>query len=194
MSDTNAWPFGDLAPGAYGVILADPPWQFRTWSKRSNGRPAPYETMDMDEIAALPVSSLAATDCLLCLWTTAPFLAESIRVLDAWGFRYTTAGVWAKTDSGGGLAVGTGYYWRSSAEMWLVGTRGQPGRVRGMAIPNAIIARRQEHSRKPGRLHADLERMYPTARKCELFSRQRRDGWDCFGHEVDRFTPAAGAA
>ncbi len=24
------WPFGDMQRGAYGVIVADPPWYFRT--------------------------------------------------------------------------------------------------------------------------------------------------------------------
>lgn len=190
------WPFEGLTPGAYGVILADPPWKFRTWSERGKGRGCPYPTMTIEDIAALPVRDLAARDSMLVMWTTAPFLRESLGVVDAWGFRYATCGAWAKLAGDGGLALGTGYYWRSSAEIWLVGVRGAPGRVRGMAVPNAILAPRREHSRKPGRLHDDLERMYPAARRCELFARQRRAGWDCWGNDLDLFPalPGLGAA
>jgi N6-adenosine-specific RNA methylase IME4 len=184
------WPFGDLTPGAYGVILADPPWRFETWSDRGNGKPCPYDTMTLDEIAALPVGSLAARDCMLVMWTTAPFLPASLEVLRAWGFRYSTFGSWTKTDKGGDPAVGTGYYWRSSAEMWLVGAKGSPGRWRGIALPNSIIAPRREHSRKPDRLHADLERAYPDRRKCELFARSERPGWDVWGNQTSKFTVA----
>ncbi|AWJ93293.1 hypothetical protein Sp245p_26070 (plasmid) [Azospirillum baldaniorum] len=187
---TPSWPFGDLQRGAYGVILADPPWKFRTWSAKGDGKPCPYPTMSIGEIAALPVADLAARDCLLVMWTTAPFLALSLDVLRAWGFRYSTAGSWAKLDGEGQPAKGTGYYWRSSSEPWLVGVKGQPGRVRGVAIPNSIIAERREHSRKPDRLHADLERMYPAARKCELFARAAREGWDAWGNEVGKFAAA----
>ncbi|CAO3445804.1 hypothetical protein [Azospirillum argentinense] len=190
------WPFGDLIPGAYGVIVADPPWKFRTWSDKGDGRACPYPTMTIEEIAALPVADLAARDCLLAMWTTAPFLTLSLDVMRAWGFRYSTMGSWAKLDGDGDPSIGTGFYWRSSAEPWLVGIRGQPGRVRGLAIPNSILAPRREHSRKPDRLHTDLEAMYPQRRKCELFGRAQRAGWDVWGNESTKFssTPSAECA
>lgn len=191
MTTSSNWPFGDLLPAYYGVILADPPWKFLTWSDKGDGRACPYDTMSIDDIAALPVRLLAARDCMLVMWTTGPFLVESIDILRAWGFRYSTFGSWAKTDEGGGPAVGTGYYWRSSAEAWLVGTKGSPGRWRGFAIPNSIIAPRREHSRKPPRLHEDLETAYPDRTKCELFARQRRAGWDVWGNQTSKFEAAA---
>ena len=180
-------PFHNLRLAAYGVILADPPWKFRTWGPKGNGRACPYQTMDLDAIKALPVRSLAAKDCLLVIWTTAPFLAVSIDVMKAWGAQFSTAGAWAKTLSDGSPAIGTGYRWRSSAEFWIAGTYGHPPRAKGLAIPNCITAMRREHSRKPGRLHEDLETMFPDVPRCELFARQRREGWDCWGNEVDYF-------
>lgn len=42
----------------YPVIYADPPWQYRVYSKKGLGRSAEshYPTMGIDEIRALPVA------------------------------------------------------------------------------------------------------------------------------------------
>jgi N6-adenosine-specific RNA methylase IME4 len=53
----------------YGVILADPPWDFKTRSHKGEGRSAKayFDTMTVEEIAALPVADLAAKDrALFC--------------------------------------------------------------------------------------------------------------------------------
>ncbi len=48
------------------------------------------------EIKALDVASIAAPDCVLFLWATAPMLPEALEVMAAWGFEYRTNFVWAK--------------------------------------------------------------------------------------------------
>ena len=86
-------------PGKYSVIYADPPWQYRVWSKKGTGRSAEshYSTMSLEDIKALPVHLLAAKDCTLFLWVTFPLLKEAWPVLDAWGFTYkSVAFVWVK--------------------------------------------------------------------------------------------------
>lgn len=35
---TAAWPFGDLVPFKYQVILADPPWRFDNWSEKGEAK------------------------------------------------------------------------------------------------------------------------------------------------------------
>ena len=49
----------------YSIIYADPPWAYRTYSKKGQGRSAEshYPTMCIEDIKALPVSELAAKDC-----------------------------------------------------------------------------------------------------------------------------------
>lgn len=58
----------------FQVILADPPWVFKTYSEKGQGRSAErhYPTMGTDAICALPVADLADTDCTLFLWATMP--------------------------------------------------------------------------------------------------------------------------
>lgn len=76
----------------YSIIYADPPWAYRTYSKKGQGRSAEshYPTMCIEDIKALPVGELAAKDCALFLWITFPCLCEALEVLTAWGFSYKT--------------------------------------------------------------------------------------------------------
>ena len=71
----------------YSIIYADPPWAYRTYSKKGQGRSAEshYPTMCIEDIKALPVGELAAKDCALFLWITFPCLCEALEVLTAWG-------------------------------------------------------------------------------------------------------------
>ena len=60
----------------YNVIYADPPWHYKVYSKKGEGRSADshYPTMSIEDIRALPVGQLAAKDCALFLWVTFPCL------------------------------------------------------------------------------------------------------------------------
>lgn len=80
--------------GQYRVIYADPPWSFRTYSKRGMGRNAEayYDTMQLKDIATLPVADWAAKDCILLMWTTDPMLEKAFEIIRAWGFTYKTVG------------------------------------------------------------------------------------------------------
>ena len=43
----------------YNIIYADPPWAYKVWSKKGNGRSAEshYSTMSIEDIKALPVEN-----------------------------------------------------------------------------------------------------------------------------------------
>ena len=109
---------------------ADPPWQFKTYSKKGLGKSADkhYPTMSLENIKALPVSKLADKDCALFMWTTIPFLRQSFDVMESWGFEYkTVAFVWIKRNrKSDGLFWGTGYWTRANSEICMLATRGNP--------------------------------------------------------------------
>jgi N6-adenosine-specific RNA methylase IME4 len=190
----TAWPFGDLRPFAYPVILADPPWPFENYSAKGEGRNPNrhYETMSIDQIKALPVGHLAADNAALFLWVTDPLLDKGLEVLKHWGFRYATvAFTWAKrTRKDTGWHISTGYYTRANPETCLLGMNGRMGRPNSRAVRQLIVEPVREHSRKPDRIHSDIERMYDGP-YVELFARQRRPGWDCWGNQVDKFGAVA---
>jgi N6-adenosine-specific RNA methylase IME4 len=126
----DAWPFGVLERGTYGVILADPPWRFETWSARGRGRSPKCSTMPIDEIVALPAAELAAPDCALFLWAVWPTMPAAFRVIEAWGFRFKTcAFCWLKADPDRcpiRPSIGLGYWTRANSEVCLLATRGTP--------------------------------------------------------------------
>ena len=186
-------PFADIIPLSYDVILADPPWHFDTHSDKGQGKSQSqhYQTMTMDDISALPVADLGRGDCLLFLWACWPSLPSALKVMNDWGFRYVTGGSWHKLTTHGKSGFGTGYVMRSATEPFLIGTLGGPKTARN--IRNVICSadlseQRREHSRKPDDQYDICENIMPRAlRFIELFSRQSRDGWDCWGNETGKF-------
>lgn len=187
----RAWPFGSLTPGAYGLIMADPPWRFETYSDLGRGKSAEqhYSTMTLDDIAALPIADLAAPDCLLWLWATAPMLHVQIGLLDRWGFKFKTSGTWVKTTTHGKIAFGTGYILRNAHEPFLIATRGKPACTR--SVRSVVMAQTTGHSRKPAAAFAAAEALLPGVRRVELFSRQNRPGWDAWGDQTGLFDEVA---
>lgn len=184
------WPFGDLKPLRYGAIIADPPWRFRNFSAKGEAKNpvAHYDCMDIEALQRLPVDQLAAPDCAMFMWATAPLLPAAISLMAAWGFTFKSAGAWAKQSSTGkAWAFGTGYCFRSAAEFYLLGTIGKP-RVLSRSVRNLIVAPVREHSRKPDTLHADVETLY-AGPYAELFAREARPGWDAWGNQVGKFEP-----
>ncbi|HEX3410332.1 MAG TPA: MT-A70 family methyltransferase [Stellaceae bacterium] len=171
----------DLHTGKlYGVVLADPPWRFAVRSRETGlGRAAEnhYPTMNLDDIAALPVP--ASADCVLFLWATIPLLPAALAVMTAWGFAYKSHMAWIKDKPG------TGYWFRAQHELLLLGTRGEiPAPAPGQQWPSVIIAPRAEHSVKPGAVYEMIEQQWPTMPKLEMFARQARPGWDSHGNEA----------
>jgi len=172
------WPWGELQPLTYDLIMIDPPWRFVNWSEKGEekGPESQYRTMTDEEILRLPVADLATENCLLWCWATWPKLPLALECLRSWGFDYKTGGAWDKS------RWGTGYIWRSVCEPILIATRGEP-KVRGAGIPNLIDESRREHSRKPDAAYTMAEQMFPGARKVSLFERPVRPGWDGWGDE-----------
>lgn len=198
------WPFGDLVRGSAGVVLADPPWHFKRYSEVVRGRgKAPqdhYDTMNQDEMKALPVSDLCAADCVLIMWVTAPHLKMGLELVEAWGFEYKTiAFSWLKAEVSSldlfpfpkDANMGMGYWTRSNGEISLLGTRGKPKRL-DAGVRMGIIEPAREHSRKPNCVYGRIERLV-AGPYVELFARTRRPGWSSWGNDVGKFRPALAA-
>jgi N6-adenosine-specific RNA methylase IME4 len=183
----TGWPFGDLRPLSYDLIVADPPWRFRTWGEHNQHKSASrhYDLMQTADILALPVGDLAQKDCVLLLWATGAMLPQAIEVMRAWGFSYKSLLSWRKTTKTGKVRMGTGYWTRSMHEPILLGTIGKPSKVSG--FPSLFDGLAREHSRKPDEFFSLVEKHTTGLRRLELFSRQTRPGWDAFGFEVGKF-------
>ena len=185
------YPFPDRT---FGIIYADPPWTFKTYSSKGKGKSAEkhYDCMTLDDIALLPVSELADEDCALALWVTDPHLQNGLAVMNHWGFTYKTVlHTWVKLNKDqtkNRYVKSTGYYTRSNPESLLLGTRGRPQRL-NRNIDQIIAEPRREHSRKPDVVRDNLVKLFGDIPRIELFARETVDGWESWGNESKKFNP-----
>lgn len=198
-------PFEGLPRNQFSVILADPPWHFKTYNEKGRKRSPDwkpfkgspslhYDTMSAEAIRALPVLDLAAENCCLFLWISWPLLAEALALIEAWGFSYKTCAFsWIKAHAGqvemlqddNSVQIGMGYWTRSNNEVCLLATRGKPKRIRA-DVRQAIVEPRRQHSRKPSIIYARIERLV-NGPYLELFAWTTRPGWSSWGNQTDRF-------
>lgn len=170
-----------------GVILADPPWRFRTWAETNDAKSARahYDLMDTDKICGLPIAACAADDCALFIWATWPTIFHTQQVIDAWGFRFSgLAWEWFKENpTTGKAAFGLGYGTRKNLEPCLLAIRGKPTLI-SRSERDFLVAPRREHSKKPDEQYERIEAMYGGP-NLELFGRRSRPGWMVWGNEVE---------
>lgn len=172
----------ELPERRYAVIYADPPWRFDVYNRDTGlDRSADnhYPTMTTPDILAMPVSDIAASDCVLFLWATVPMLPEALAVMAAWGFAYKSHQIWNKDQ------LGTGYWFRNKHELLLVGVRGNiPAPLPGTQAHSVVDAPVRDHSRKPVIFRMMIEGLFPNLPKIELFCRTPAPGWDVWGKEA----------
>lgn len=170
----------------YEVVYADPPWDYNGKSQHAN-RTDPvasvnshYNTMTCEQLKKLNVRGILDYNAILFLWTSSPHLPQALEVMKAWGFEYkTVAFVWDKQK------VNPGYYTMSQCELCLVGKRGRFPDDRGSRNERQLVSEmRGRHSAKPIEVRRRIERMFPTQKKIELFARERAEGWDAWGNEI----------
>jgi N6-adenosine-specific RNA methylase IME4 len=179
----------------FGTVLIDPPWRFANRTGKmapEHKRLSRYVTMSMEEIAALPVSSIVAPTAHLYLWVPNALLPFGLQTMEAWGFEYKTNIIWHKLRKDGGSdGRGVGFYFRNVTEMILFGVRGKNARTLapGRRQVNYIGTRKREHSRKPDEQYDIIEACSPGPR-IELFSRGTRQAWATWGNQAsDSYEP-----
>lgn len=142
--------------------------------------------MSVKDICGLKVEEIAAKDCVLFLWATFPQLPEALRVIKAWGFQYkTVAFVWLKQNkSGKGWFFGLGFWTRGNAEICLLATKGKPHR-NSNRVHQFLISPIRGHSQKPKEAREKIVELMGDLPRVELFAREKAEGWDDWGNEVE---------
>ena len=137
----------------------------------------------------MPVSDICDQEAALFLWVTAPCLPEGIELIEKWGFTYKTiAFTWIKKNKKANtLFWGMGYYTRANAEFCLLATRGKTLKRIARNVHSVIESKVREHSRKPDEVRDRIVALFGDLPRIELFARQKTDGWDVWGNEVDKF-------
>lgn len=174
----------------YQIIYADPPWKYNVFSdKPPSARKAEeeyYEVMDLLDMGELPIWDIADNDCVLFMWTTYPTLPIALKLLKKWGFHYrTVAFTWVKKNRiSDSWFMGMGGWTRANAEICLLATKGNPVR-KSKSVRSIIDTPIQEHSKKPDEARSRIVELMGDLPRIELFARQKTEGWDVWGNEVE---------
>jgi N6-adenosine-specific RNA methylase IME4 len=171
-----------LPEGKFQTIVVDPPWPVEKILRdvRPNQVEFGYRTMSVDEIKVFPIQKLMADNCHVYLWTTQKFLPIAFEVFESWGVKYECLLTWVKN-------VGfTPFSWMYSTEHVLFGRIGSLELLKkGERLD--FNAKVREHSRKPNEFYELVKRVSPEPRK-DVFAREKHDGFEAWGDEVDKFT------
>lgn len=194
----------------YACIIGDPPWRYGGTNQfqpegedKFRAVRQRYPTMKTADICALPIADLAAPDCVLLLWATAPLLRDAFAVIDAWGFEYVSKMPWIKLAGEPRYSLfdtwdyipqyGTGFWGRGCAEDVLICRRGNPKPPPEASASLLLLSENFGHSRKPANLYEYAE--YFPGPHLELFARRRHsDKWDVFGNQVEGSIDLAAAS
>jgi N6-adenosine-specific RNA methylase IME4 len=168
----------------YRTIVIDPPWPMEKIKRevRPNQIVMDYKTMSIDEIKKFPIKDfISPRGCHLYMWTTQKFLQYSFDILKEWNFNYIFTMVWHKP--GGFQPVGLPQY---NCEFVLFGKNGTLSFSDLKEFSVCFDAPRKEHSRKPDEFYNIVRRVSPEPR-IDIFSREKREGFEQWGHESDKF-------
>ena len=183
VQEAKRLPTPPLPEGKYRVIYADPPWKYSDELIEGYGAATHhYPPMSIEELCILAIRELAVDCAVLFIWATSPMLAETFKVIEAWGFDYKTSFVWDK------VRHNYGHYNSVRHEFLLIC-------VRGSCTPDSEelhdsvveIERTDVHSEKPAYFRALIDQMYipldGRIDRIELFPRgDLPKHWHKWGH------------
>lgn len=180
----------------YQIIYADPPWDFgnRMYSSNKNDHhreiTRAYPVMKTDDICSLSVNNISSDDCICFMWTTDAHIPDALKVMEAWGFKYkTVAFIWNKKERSGKQVCYMGQWTMKGSEIVLLGTKGKMTQyLKSRKVRQLVEAPRErtKHSRKPFAVRDRIEQMFGfDLPRIELFARQKTEGWDVWGNEVE---------
>jgi len=180
----------------YQIVYADPPWDYgnRMFSSNKNDSQRAitraYETMKVEDITKLPIKNIINNDSVCFMWTTDAYIPCAIEIMTAWGFKYKTiAFTWIKKEKSGKQVCYMGQWTMKGCEIVLLGTRGrmtQYLKSRKVRQLQSAIRDRKKHSQKPQIIRDKIVEMFgDKLAKIELFAREKYEGWDVWGNEVE---------
>ena len=179
-------------PQRYGLIYTDPPWPqkkggFCKCRPNMKSRELDYPVMELSEIVqfhsqVLPI--LAEKKHNVFMWVIEKYLIQAEEFMNRLGYIRHARIIWNKR-----TGVAPAFTVRFTCEylLWFY----NPGNML-MPIPETrgkyatyLEEVPKRHSQKPECAYRMLEEMFAGTDKIELFARNTRSTWDCWGNDAE---------
>ena len=173
----------------YEIVYSDPPWRQKKGglrkSRPNQTRELDYSTMTLGDIETFHREFLEnnTTDShTVFMWAIDKFLPETEKMMSKLGYKLHARMVWDKEN---GVAPAFTVRYTHEYLLWYYKTPMMKISVdqRGK-FTTCFREKSTKHSKKPMLAYEMIEKLYPNAKKIELFARNEREGWDSFGNEV----------
>lgn len=174
----------------YQIIYADPPWEQRKGGLRKSRpyqtRMMPYTTLQIEtifEIIDQIRNQYTYTPHIFFIWTIDKFLHLCETEMLKRQYKLHARIIWDKEN---GIAPAFTIRYTHEYLLWFYERpmlKINPV-MRGK-LTDVIREKSTIHSKKPVKAYEMIETFYPTQNKIELFARNKREGWDVWGNEVE---------
>lgn len=171
-----------LPEDEYQVYVIDPPWKYgRLYDSKTSRVASPYIERPTEIILEQLQNKLKPyKDSIMFLWTTHRFIWDAKMILDELEYEYKAIITWDKEK------LGMGSWLRMQCEFCLLGIKGKP--IWELTNERDIIREaRRQHSRKPEKFYDMILKLTPDMKRADIFTRTKRDGFDSFGDEIDKY-------
>lgn len=173
----------------YDIIYTDPPWAQQKGNirkvRQNQGRDLDYKTLTLEEIKKIHyrASMLCNIRHNIFMWTIDKYLHDAEKMMNELSYTLHARFIWDKENG-----VAPAFTVRFSHEylLWFYrkGDMLMPDISMRGKYTTVIREPSTVHSKKPDAAYRMIEAMFPDSKKLELFARNYRDGWDCWGDEV----------
>ena len=174
----------------YDIVYSDPPWKQTKGNLRkcrpNQKKELDYNTMNLEDIKLLHKDFLEKNTSEyhnVFMWTIDKFIFDTEKFMKDLGYELHARMIWDKTNG-----VAPAFTVRFSHEylLWFYKKNKMLKINKDVQGKYCTVFREKstKHSKKPLFAYEMLENMFPEAKKIELFARNTREGWDCWGNEV----------
>lgn len=176
----------------YKIFVIDPPYPKKKGGLRkerpNQKRDFSYPTLSFPEIFKIldeRILPMAEEDHCLFVWCIDQFLMDTEQKFYERGYRRHARMIWDKTN---GIAPAFTIRYSHEYLLWLYKEK-MPTIDKSVRGRFATLFREKsrEHSRKPDISYKIIDNLYPGTKKLDVFSREKREGWDQFGNEIEYF-------
>lgn len=180
-----------MTENKYDIIYTDPPWQQTKGGKRkcrpNQGKELDYPVMDLDSIFEIqkPFFNNCNEKHNIFMWTIDKYLHDTERKMNELGYELHARFIWDKEN---GIAPAFTVRFSHEYLLWFYKKGKMLKPTEEMRGKYTTVLREPStiHSKKPICAYEMLENMFPNTNKIELFARNKRDGWESWGNELQQ--------